>query len=206
MSRSEIYPWSLLTEVGDYFVVPKEYKPHDYVHRLIAQTNYKRTNKRYVCTRTTFGSIVLLAEVDGEVPPHEFVTQEGILASTSRSHLISTQAPETLLGNRPTRAKLTRRQIIEQMSTEVKKANLPWWHDPRTRALVWNTRVATKEDTDRWYMKQFAPGPDVDYPDYYNLDENLLTRVAPPDEEVDDFEEAVPMINDGESDVSTDDE
>lgn len=176
MSRSEFYPWSLLLEVGDYFIVPESVKPHSYMSQLVAQRNYRGGKEvKLSSVKTTHGTLVIVVQVGEEMPPYEFVTPEGIYASTSRQHLIRTQAPDTPLGDRPVRAKKTVSQLVEAMTQDQRIANLPWWYDKKG-TLVFNPKVATPEDLDKWYNKQKMPGPDQPYPDYYHLDENLIRR------------------------------
>jgi hypothetical protein len=175
MSRSEIYPWSLLTEVGDYFTVPESFKPYQYVSMLISQKNYRLGGTlRYTACKTTYGTIVMLAQVGEELPPHEFVSPEGILSATSRA-----VARTTPLGNRPKARELTYAERVEQLPLEVKVANLPWWWDKDK--FVWNggnmgSRYR-KEDMEARIANNLAHfDPNKPYPDFYNLDENFRIK------------------------------
>lgn len=174
MSRAETYPWSMLTEVGDYFVVPESFKPFDYMRRLVAQTNYKgATNKRFMAMDTQAGTIVMLGEIKGETPPHEFISAEGILSSTSRGNLRA-QVQNPQLGHLNTeRPKRTQQQIIDNMHWEVRSANLPWWFDNKGN-LVANPKVIKEPEATKWYKRELKVGPEDPYPEHYYLDENLL--------------------------------
>lgn len=176
MSRAELYPWSLLTEVGDYFAVPSTFKPHQYMSQLVAQRNYKAGHGvKLTACKTSYGTIVFVAQVGDEKPPYEFLTPEGIMAVTSRDHLLRYQTESTPLGERAVRPKRTVSQIVEAMSWEMRTENLPWWYDNKGQ-LVFNAKIATEEDTDKWYRREKMPGKDDPYPEYYNLDENLTRK------------------------------
>lgn len=190
MSRNELYPWSLLTEVGDYFVVPKEFKEHDYMSRLVSQKNYRREGpRRFISAKTSIGTIVMLAEIEGEVPPHEFVSAEGILSSTSRQHLLRTMPHDNPIGDKPQRAKRTQKEIVAMMSQEMRLQNLPWWFDPHNGKLLMNLRVAKDPELTAWQKNEFTPTPETPYPDHYNLDANLMVREEPDPGEVDEVED-----------------
>lgn len=198
MARAEIYPWSLLTEVGDYFVVPYSFKAYQYMSALVSQRNYRlRGVIKYACEKTTAGSIVMVVEVESETPAHEFVTPEGIMCLTSRQLGSAIVKDRTLdLGTKPHAPKRTQRQIVDMMSVDVRTQNLPWWHDSRTGKVVGNPKVMTQEDVERYLVRREPfPGPDVPYPDYYRLDENLMRRPEEADEE-EDFGEH-PIIGEG---------
>lgn len=184
MAKPEIYPWSLLTEVGDYFCVPADLKPFPYVSQYVTQKNYRLVGQmKYSATKTSYGTIVMLAQIGEETPPYEFNSPEGILSSTSRKHLISSmydKADQKRLGEKAVVAERTIQQKVNAMSWEVRNANLPWWYDPKKGTLVVNPEVIKEPEATLFYTKQFNPGPDMPYPDHYNLDENLLRRSEAP--------------------------
>src|SRR6266511_623191 len=212
MSRNETYPWSLLTEVGDYFCVPSSFKPYQYVSMMVAQKNYRLAGTlKYTTVKTTYGCIVLLCQVSDEEPAHEFVTPEGILASTSRRHLIAqAEAPSSSLGERPSVPKRTVSQITDAMHWTIREANLPWWFDPRTRKLVVNPKLIQEPESSLWMSKEFNPDKDDPYPEHYHLDQDLMRKtrdqiMAEEAEEAESEEEEdwgpPPTINDGEDSV-----
>lgn len=47
MSRPEMYPWSLLTVPGDYFIVSDAVKPYPYISAMVSQRNYRLGGNRY---------------------------------------------------------------------------------------------------------------------------------------------------------------
>jgi hypothetical protein len=197
-----MYPWSMLTEVGDYFAVPAEFKHFAYVSALVAQRNYRTASKvRYSATKTSYGTIVMVAQVGEEKPPFEYLSPEGIMSVTSRA-AIRAQGPHTALGERATVAKRTVSQIVGQMSVEQKEANLPWWYDKKGQ-LVFNSKVATPADLERWYNKEKMPGKDEPYPAYYDLDENLTKRERSGDDEADEAE-FFEVLEDGNATPLTD--
>lgn len=178
-----------MTEVGDYFCVPSEFKPYTYMSMLISQKNYRDTTRRFVCSKTSYGSIVLLAQVNDEIPPYEFASSEGILSISSRKNVQLAQAPDTPLGERPVVAKRTQQQIMDMMSHEMKLANLPWWWEKGT--FRWNGEYRNKrpEDSEAFVKnnrKHFG-GPNTPYPEFYNLDENLIKRPVVDEEEEEDW-------------------
>lgn len=206
MSRAEIYPWSLLTEVGDYFTVPEAFKPNSYVSAMVSQRNYRLQGlKRFVAAKTSYGTIVMLCQINEEMPPYEFMTPDGVTGSTSRQQLImdaQVQDSELPMSNRPIRVKRTQSQIVAQMALQVKQENLPWWHDPRTGKLVTNPKLMQEPETSLWLKNQFAPGPDDPYPEHYNLGPDMMRRsredmLSDVDDEEEDFGEH-PII--GETD------
>lgn len=181
-----MYPWSLLTEVGDYFAVPQELKPFTYMSMLVSQRNYRGgTGVRLAATKTTYGTIVMVTQVREEKPPFEYLSPEGIMSITGKQHVRS-QDHTTPVGERARVAKRTISQIVALMPIEQREANLPWWYNQKGQ-LIFNPKVATEADLEKWYNKEKMPGPDVPYPDYYKLDENLI-RHEEPDEEIDEDE------------------
>lgn len=201
MSRAEVYPWSLLTEVGDYFVVPYDFKPYQYMSMMTSQRNYKMKGRvRYACEKTTMGSIVLVAEVNEEVPPHDLEFPHGIICCYSKASAPSTVNDRTqTLGSRPKSPDRTQSQRVANMSMDMKLANLPWWRDERTGKMIGNPRIMTQEDTTKYLIKQEKyPDPNIPYPDYYRLDENLMQYEVNDDED-EDFGEH-PIIGDENGD------
>lgn len=177
MSRAGIYPWDMLQEVGDYFAVPETFKPYAYMSALVSQRNYKeKGNRRYSCERTTYGSIVLLAQIREEIPDFDFCSDHGIMTMSVREMVGKPKDLATPLGDRIKAPERTQEQIVAGMSQQVKEANLPWWRDPKGGGVIVNQRVATKKDIERWIRKEWVPNPEAPYPDYYNLDENLMKK------------------------------
>lgn len=213
MSRFEMYPWSLMTEVGDYFAVPTEFKPFSYVSQLVTQRNYRAGSRvKMTAVKVNYGTIVLVAQVLGELPPYEYKSPEGIMSISSKQRMRELLTSHgTPLGERAVAPIRTVSQIVNAMSWEAKNANLPWWYDPKSHALVFNARVATAEDTDKWFRKEPMPGKDEPYPEYYGLDENLTkkTRQQLMDEEPEEEDEFFELIDEGqpvlESESDTDD-
>lgn len=176
MSRAEIYPWSLLTEVGDYFCVPESFKPYSYMSLLVSQKNYRMKGiTKYTCEKTSYGTIVMLAQIGDEIPPYEFQSEEGILSISSRK--VGLQPPSRLtVGDAPVRPKRTQVQMISMMPPAKRNANLPWWYDAEGN-FVTNPGVITEEDENKYViLGETPPGPEDPYPEYYGLDENLERR------------------------------
>lgn len=200
MSRTEIYPWAMLTEVGDYFAVPTSFKPYSYMSMLVAQRNYKTVSGQKLTThKTTYGTIVMLAQVRDELPPYEFLSAEGIMSITDKRYLMKlAREPHDPTGEKPTRPVRTVSQMVNVMTLEAKQANLPWWYEKGK--LVFNPRVATKEDLDAWVSKQKTFNKDAPYPDYYHLDEDLTRKssvaVAAEESEPSDEDEYFEVLQD----------
>lgn len=167
----------MLVEVGDYFCVPEEFKPFSYMGRLVSQRNSKMKDRKFSATRTNYGTIVMLAQVGEEIPPHEYVSPDGILSSTSRSD------------REPSTAKLTQQQIINRMTPAVREANLPWWFDPQNGRLLVNPKICRDPELELWHNNKFSPKPEDPYPAQYRLDENLLIR--PLEDPMDDDEDDI---------------
>ncbi len=198
MPPSEMYPWSTLENVGDYFLVLDTFKTYVHMNATIAVRNRNmRGRMKYVCTQTTYGCIVMLAQVLDHVPVHEVEILPGLLARTTNVG----PSPVTL-GNKPLTRELTQQERVNRMSPEMRAANLPWWYDPNTRKLVVSNLVKEPE-LSLWYNKQFNPGAETPDPEHYNLDHNLMikTREQLMDEEDDDFAEGVPIDFTGDDDV-----
>ena len=190
MAKPELYPWSLLTEVGDYFCVPAELKPFPYMSAYVTQKNYRLAGKmKYSATKTSYGTIVMLVQIGDEIPPHEFNSPDGVLSSTSRRQVLASMAnPRENLGEKPVVPERTQQQKVNAMSWEVRNANLPWWYDPKKGTLVVNPEVIKEPEASLFYTKQFNPGPETPYPEHYNLDENLIRRTEAPAAEEDEEE------------------
>jgi hypothetical protein len=187
MPQLEKYPWSLLVEVGDYFCVPTEVKDYRYMSMLVTQRNYRFGHTvRHITAKTTYGTIVMLAQVGEEIPPHEFKQPDGILASTSRRHLIEARSQPPShegLGEKPIVAPRTQQQIVNAMHWDVRNHNLPWWYDPKKGTLVVNPEIIRDPEAELFYKKQFNPGPETPYPEQYNLGPDLLIRSTPVQED-----------------------
>ena len=180
MSRVEIYPWSTLTEVGDYFAVTTELRPdaQSFMYATVAQRNsYRRGLMKYACSKTTYGCIVMLVQVGDEVPDHDYSPAPGILARVEGKPATGVPMKPRLpaLGNRPPVKELSQSEKVARMTRESKNANLPWWYEGGK--LLWNPAVPKrKEDVEAYIGQKFAFGPDDPYPEFYNLDNNL-TRI-----------------------------
>lgn len=182
MSRVEIYPWSTLTEVGDYFAVTTELRPdaQSFMYATVAQRNsYRKGLMKYACSKTTYGCIVMLVQVGEDVPDYDYSPAPGILARAEGQAAVPaliTQRPDNL-GLRPPVRELSQAEKIERMTRETKLANLPWWFEDGK--LLWNPGVPKrKEDVEAYVAQKFAFGANDPYPEFYNLDENFvrLTR------------------------------
>lgn len=203
MPPSEMYPWSTLENVGDYFIVMEEFKPYVHMNATISVRNRNmRGRMKYVCAKTSYGSIVMVAQVADVVPSHEVEIVPGLYART-----VNVGPSPVQLGNKPQAREFTQQEKVNRMTWQVRNANLPWWYDPVKRNLVVNPDLIKDPEAELFYRKQFNPGAETPYPDHYNLDENLMIREAPAqDEEDEDDDEGVPMIiNDGADDVDIDD-
>jgi hypothetical protein len=177
MARTEMYPWSLLTEVGDYFCVPDSFKPHSYMSLLVSQRNYRMKGiAKYACEKTSYGSIVIMAQVGEELPPYEFVSAEGILSISARAVGID-KTHKISIGDAPVLPKRTQQKLIDMMSPEMKQRNLPWWFDSRSEKWVTNPAVIKPTDVDKYILGgQPFPSAEDPYPEYYNLDEDLQIK------------------------------
>ena len=177
MSKAEMYPWSMLSEVGDYFIVPYHFKQHSYVSMLISQRNYKCVDsKKYSASKTHHGTIVMVIEFNKELPAYEFKTEQGILCSSSRKFAQSLEAQSLPVGERP---QTSQRRLVDRvavMSVDERNSNLPWWYDPKNGKLLWNGKVADEADTAR-YMGGWHPPTDFEYIEKYGLDYHLNKKV-----------------------------
>jgi hypothetical protein len=196
MGTGELYPWSTLEKVGDYFLVLSSFKPYHHMNATISVRNRNmRGRMKYSCTQTTYGSIVMLAQVLDHLPEHEVEILEGLLARTT-----NVGPSPVSLGNRPINRPLTQQERVDRMSPEVRASNLPWWYDPKTRQLICGPLIKEPE-LSQWFNKQFNPGAETPYPAHYNLDENLYLKQV----EEEDEDDGVP-INSGEDDLDLDDQ
>lgn len=199
MPPGEMYPWSTLERVGDYFIVLHEFKPYEHMNATISVRNRNMKGRiKYCCVKTTYGSIVMVAQVQDYVPEHEVEILPGLLARTT-----NVGPSPVSLGNKPVSRQLTQQERINMMSWQMRKANLPWWYDEKG-TLVAN---GLKEpELSKWMSGQFKPHPEAPYPDHYNLDENLMRREVEEPDEVEEWEnDEPPIINGGEDDVELND-
>ena len=185
MAKTELYPWSTLQKVGDYFIVMEEFKPYHYMNAIVSvRNNYQRGKFKYSCVKTTYGCIVMLAQVQDYMPEYDVEIAEGLRA------LVTSTGPRDRapLGNRPETRELTVSEKVNRMSPEVRENNLPWWYDGVNGKLVWNGKIANKSDTEQ-YFKGWRPDKNEPYPEIYDLDSNLIKRDRPveEDEENEDF-------------------
>lgn len=178
MSRTELYPWTMLREVGDYFLLPKTVQPFEYMKRFVAVRNSRLKGvSKHVVADLGDHTIVILAQVNSEVPPYEYEDSSGALCSGSRNVLI-----EKLRGNvqevgvKPVVAPRTVSQKVAAMSPEQRMANLPWWYDPRTGHFLVNPKIIDDEDSDLWHKGLLKPGSETPYPEKYHLDDDLQRK------------------------------
>lgn len=177
MSRVEVYPWSTLEKVGDYFVVTSDFekKPaHYFMNATVAQRN-KHMNGRmkYSCIKTSYGCIVMVVQVEDHIPPYDYEVITGIYARASSFDPTATQP----LGNRPQNRELTMQEKIDRLPYQVKIENLPWWWEKGE--FRWNGELKRKrrEDVDAFFAKDRSKfQPNMPYPEFYNLGEDFRIR------------------------------
>jgi len=207
MSRQAVYPWVTLEKVGDYFIVTEEMRPsaHYFMNATVAQRNKHMAGKmKYCCIKTTYGCIVMVAQVGEDLPPYDYEVMPGLFAVASTFDNKATQP----LGNRPQARELTMQEKIDRLPPAVKFANLPWWWE--NGKFFWNggnIKRYRKEDIDARFASNMAHfAPDKPYPDFYNLDENFRIRQ---DETLQDDEEEDwgpdPIFTDEEQESGGDD-
>jgi hypothetical protein len=196
MSRLEVYPWSTLEKVGDYFVVTSDFekKPaHYFMNATVAQRNkHMQGRMKYSCIKTSYGCIVMVVQVEDHIPPYDYEVIPGIYAKATFDHT-ATQP----LGDRPKNRELTMQEKIDRLPYEVKLANLPWWWEKGE--FRWNGELKKKrrEDVDAFFAKDRSKfQPNMPYPEFYNLGEDFRIRT---EEFLDDEEE--PVDGEGEDAV-----
>lgn len=203
MSRIEMYPWSEMTEMGDYFIVPEDVKPYSYVSMMVTQRNYKMKDRRFASAKTSLGTVVMVINVLAKEPVYDTINNAGVLirksGNTARFMAAYDDRGEPLprAGMEALEGKLGREMTQEEkiafMTPQERAENLPWWKDPQTNLAVFGKTI-TKADAEKYILRR-EPLPDVEtpYPDYYNLDINLRVRMEekPEDEDLnfEDFEE-----------------
>lgn len=191
-----------MTEVGDYFCVPEELKAFPYMNMLVTQRNYKfKGYVKLIAVKIPFGTIVMVAQIAEELPPHEFVTPEGILCSTSRNRLREFRSSPSAIGEKAITPKRTQKQVIDSMHWEVRNNNLPWWYDSKSGKLIVNSKLIKEPEAELFFRNKFNPGAETPYPEHYNLGPDYLIKEPPAEDEDEDYENGVPMINTGEDDV-----
>lgn len=185
--RPETYPWTSLTEVGDFFVVSETVRPYSYVSAYVSQRNHRLNGEMiYACKKIPGGTHVSLAYREGwdpkvldEFTPNVWVGRAGAGGSAPKG--IVEIAEEV-------RAKETQEKRVARLSLEHKMENLPWWWDKGKPLL--NSRVLTESDRRKYGVgKQPVPGPNEPYPSYYNLDENFIRHVDEDEDSGEYFEE-----------------
>lgn len=207
MSRQAVYPWATLEKVGDYFIVTEAMRPsaHYFMNATVAQRNKHMAGKiKYCCIKTSYGCIVMVAQVADHIPPYDYEVIPGLFAVANRFDHTATQP----LGNKPQARELTQAEKVARMTFDVRNANLPWWWD--NGKFLWNGNIKKKrsEDVDAFVNKNMAHfgNANTPYPEFYNLDENLIRRV---EEVVDDEEEEDwgpdPIFTDEEQESGGDD-
>lgn len=194
MSRTETYPWSRLKYPGDYFIVMADFKPYTYVAAMVAQHNYKDKNRRYVASKCDEGTIVLLAWEMGVPTLFDDMFTPGVMIKLySHDETVKPQTTAFIQGQMETRH-LTQEQKINLMTREDKLINLPWWWEDGRPILG---KKMDREDVTKYVVqKQKIPGPNVPYPDKYNLDENLRIKSTQPEFMTQDDEEEEPWADD----------
>lgn len=166
MSKMETYPWSTLEKVGDHFFVEEKTQTQQYMSALVSQRNYHHQGtRRYAVGRVTGGTVVFLAQVEDYAPQGLVETRPGIWAMKARVSVETKSARG--LGD-----SLSQEDRVKLMPLNERLENLPWWWD-KNKAVV-NARVMTREDSKRYITGgETIPGPNVPYPEYYRLDEDL---------------------------------
>lgn len=188
MSRTEIYPWSTLEKVGDYFVVTTDFekKPaHYFMNATVAQRNkHQEGRMKYSCIKTSYGCIVMLVQIADHLPPYDYEVVPGIYAMATFDHNAKQQ-----LGDRPQTREMTMQEKIDRLPFSVKAENLPWWWEKGE--FRWNGNIKRKrsEDIDAWMKNDRSRFmPNMPYPEFYNIGEDFRIREPEPDiEEEEDW-------------------
>jgi hypothetical protein len=166
MAAPEIYPWSQLQNVGDFFIVLDHFKKFPYISMMISQRNYKMKGEiRYSATRLTYGTLVAVVQYGvEEMRGYEY--SPGVLLPRTGVEVVNSIK------------EMSQSEKIQHMSIDDRMANLPWWENPKIPGtMLMNVRVMTQGDIQKYMMKrQPHPLPDDPYPDYYDLDDNLRKR------------------------------
>jgi hypothetical protein len=192
-----MYPWSSLTEVGDYFLVLEETRAYAHMSATVSMRNLSMKGRmKYAAVRTTYGTIVMLAQVRDDLPEYDVAITEGLLARVNRVG----PSPTPPLGGRPVGRELSVHEKVSRMSPEQRAANLPWWYDPMSMKLIGNGNVMREPELSQWINGTFHPHKDAPYPEHYNLDDNLMIR-----EDSNDESESEPWENDDPPIFSTED-
>jgi hypothetical protein len=193
MARTEIYPWTTLESVGDYFFVLSEFRDYYHMNATVAQRNKHYSGRmKYACVRTTYGSLIVLAQVHSDTPTHDYEVVEGVYAKSAATEPGEGDVRTQVLGKRPeVRRQLTQQERISRMPRGVRLANLPWWWEGTD--FVWNVGVRRRpEDVESYMSGNFKFGPNDPYPEFYRLDENFVRR-GDQDSPVDDVEDEEDM-------------
>lgn len=184
--RPETYPWSALTEVGDFFVVSETVKPYSYVAAYVSQRNHRLDGEMiYSCRKIPGGTYVSLAYYQGWDPRILEEFGESVWVGRPVGGGDSAPGPKGIEEiAAEVAARETQEKKIRRLSQEHKLTNLPWWWEDGKPML--NSRVMTQKDTEKYVLgRQPVPGPNEPYPAHYNLDENFVRRV---EEDVDSGE------------------
>lgn len=178
MAGNSVYPWDGLKVPGDYFVVDAEVKNPSYMKAVVSNRNAMVKGQfRYTCAKLTYGCMVVLVQVRDERVETKFEVSPGISLRTRAQDGIYDHQEAEVEAQQPDipPTVLTQAERVSLMSFDEKVANLPWWFDDRTEKLVWNGKVLTPEDADR-YMGKVLPNKSTPYPEHYHLDENLRRK------------------------------
>lgn len=190
LSRAEIYPWSTLTQVGDFFVVSETVRPYSYVAAYVSQRNHRLNGEMiYACRKIPGATYVSLAYYEGWSPVVLEEFGDNIWVGRVAEGGSGVSGP---VGIESIAAKVAERETQEKrvarLSLEHKMENLPWWWDKGKPLL--NSRVLTESDRRKYGVgKQPVPGPNEPYPSYYNLDENFIRHVDEDEDSGEYFEE-----------------
>lgn len=179
MAREEIYPWATLEHVGDYFAVMPDFRTYYHMNATVAQRNKHYSGRmRYACVKTTYGCLVILAQVQDQLPPHDYEVVNGLYAKSPTTEPGEGEIFSTSLGKRPARRELTQEERIARIPRATRLDNLPWWWEGEK--FIWNVAVDRRaEDVEAYMSGKFKFGPEDPYPEFYNLDENFIKRVEP---------------------------
>jgi hypothetical protein len=192
--RPELYPWSSLTEVGDFFIISESLKPYNYVSAYVSQRNHRLDGEMiYSCKKIPGGTYVSLAYYDGWDPGtlEEFgedvwvgkaggggPAPKGIVEIAEEKRGIRAAAVE----------RETQEKRIARLSRQHKIENLPWWWENGKPVL--NSRVMSHADTEKYVLgRKTVPGPNEPYPAHYRLDENFVRHAEEDEDSGEYFEE-----------------
>lgn len=199
--RPELYPWSLLVEVGDFFIISESLKPYSYVSAYVSQRNHRLDGEMiYSCKKIPGGTYVSLAYYEGWDPGtlEEFgedvwvgkaggggPAPKGIVEVVEEKRQMRAAAERE---RKAAEARDTQEKRIARLSRQHKIENLPWWWENGKPVL--NSRVMTHADTEKYVLgRKTVPGPNEPYPAHYRLDENFVRHAEEDEDSGEYFEE-----------------